>query len=183
MSKNRPIAELNTKELVHALTVMKTFCDQINLHQATMTPITVMPGAVAAYTVSPWTSAQACEPKKDNKSITLADGASQSNSNATSNTKKCCGDKHDPGTPHGNDENMSACQKQKKPCHAVRVDAKAKEKTELGMFYLKNISMNPSDVFPKEMPHKICTNFTCKGKECSNVNCNFIHPKRPSEFK
>jgi hypothetical protein len=76
MSKNRPIAELNTKALVHALTVLKTFCDQINLHQATMTPIMVMPGVVAAYTVFPWNSAQACKPKKDNKSITLADGAS-----------------------------------------------------------------------------------------------------------
>jgi hypothetical protein len=52
MSENYPIAELNIKALVRALTVMKAFCDQINLHQATMTPIMVMPGVVAAYTVS-----------------------------------------------------------------------------------------------------------------------------------
>jgi hypothetical protein len=52
MSKNRLIAELNTNALVHAVTVMKMFCDQINLHQATMTHITVMTGVVAAYTVS-----------------------------------------------------------------------------------------------------------------------------------
>jgi hypothetical protein len=77
MSENCPIAEPNTKALVCALTVMKAFCDQINLHQATMTPITVMPGVLAAYVVSPWNSAQACEPKKDDKRITLADGASQ----------------------------------------------------------------------------------------------------------
>jgi hypothetical protein len=75
-SENFPIAELNTKALVCAVTVMKTFCDHINLHQATMTPIRVMPGVVAAYMVFPWNNAQACEPKKDNKSITLADGAS-----------------------------------------------------------------------------------------------------------
>jgi hypothetical protein len=53
MSKSCPITELNTKALVHALTVMKIFCNQINLHQATMTPITVMPRVVAAYTLSP----------------------------------------------------------------------------------------------------------------------------------
>jgi hypothetical protein len=58
MSESCPITKLNTKALVRALTVMKTFHDQINLHQATMTPITVMPGVVAAYTISPWNSTQ-----------------------------------------------------------------------------------------------------------------------------
>jgi hypothetical protein len=78
---------------------------------------------------------------------------------------------------------MSAHQKQKKPHCAVRVDAMAKEKTDLGMFYLKNASMNPLDVFPKDKPNKNCANITCKGEECSNVICNFIHPKKPSELK
>jgi hypothetical protein len=51
------------------------------------------------------------------------------------------------------------------------------------MFYLKNTSMNPSDVVPKDMFDKICANITCKGKECNKVNCNFIQPKRSSELK
>ncbi len=76
-----------------------------------MTPITVMPGVIAAYTVSPWNSTQACEPKKDNKSITLADGASWSNSNVFSNTKHPHRDKRDTATLDGNDENMYAYQK------------------------------------------------------------------------
>jgi hypothetical protein len=59
MSKSCLIIKLNTKALVHALTIMKTFCDQINLHHTTMTPITVMAGVVAAYTLSPWNSTQA----------------------------------------------------------------------------------------------------------------------------
>ncbi len=75
MSENCPIAKLNIKALVCVLSVTKAFRDQINLHQATMTPIMVMPGNVAAYTVSPWNSAQTCELKKDNKRITLADGS------------------------------------------------------------------------------------------------------------
>ena len=41
MSESRLIAELNTKALVGALTVMKAFCNQINLHQATMLPIVI----------------------------------------------------------------------------------------------------------------------------------------------
>jgi hypothetical protein len=53
MSEACPITKLNTSKLVCALTVLKTFCSQINLHQATMTAITVMPGSVTAYTVSP----------------------------------------------------------------------------------------------------------------------------------
>jgi hypothetical protein len=47
------IAELNTKALVGDLTVIKAFCTQINLHQATMLAIVISPGVVAAYTVSP----------------------------------------------------------------------------------------------------------------------------------
>jgi hypothetical protein len=67
MSESRSITKLKTKALVRSLTVMKTFHDQINLHQATMTSITVMPGVVAAYSLSPWNSTQACGPKKDDK--------------------------------------------------------------------------------------------------------------------
>jgi hypothetical protein len=64
MSKSCLITELNTKALVGAMMVMKMFCDQIKLHQATMTPITGMPGVVAAYTVSPSNNTKACETKR-----------------------------------------------------------------------------------------------------------------------
>jgi hypothetical protein len=60
------------------------------------------------------------------------------------------------------------------------MDTAVKEKKELGMFYLRNISINPLDMFSKDMPNKICTNFICKGKECNNATCDFAHPKRPS---
>jgi hypothetical protein len=162
---------------------MKTFCKQTNLHQATMTPITVIPGAVAAYTVSHWNNTQACRPKKANKNSSLTDGASRSNFNANYYIKQRRRGKHDLATPDESNEKTSACHRQKEPHHAVKVDTAAKKKAELGMFYLKNMSINPLDVFPKDMPHKICTNFTCTGKECNNATCDFIHPKRPSELK
>ena len=53
MSESRPIAELNTKALVGALTVMKAFSDQINLHQATMLPIVISQSVVTSYNISP----------------------------------------------------------------------------------------------------------------------------------
>ncbi len=33
------------------------------------------------------------------------------------------------------------------------------------------------------MPEKLCENFTCKGKECHNANCDFAHPRKASELK
>jgi hypothetical protein len=51
------------------------------------------------------------------------------------------------------------------------------------MFYLHNPSINPADIFPKNMPEKPCVNFTCKGKECNNTNCDFAHPRKALELK
>jgi hypothetical protein len=53
MSESRPITELNTKALVGALTVMKAFRSQINLHQVTMLPIMISQSVAAAYNISP----------------------------------------------------------------------------------------------------------------------------------
>ncbi len=51
------------------------------------------------------------------------------------------------------------------------------------MFYLRNPSMNPADIFPMDIPEKLCANFTCKGKACNNTNCNFAHPRKALELK
>ncbi len=51
------------------------------------------------------------------------------------------------------------------------------------MFFLRNLSINPLDIFPKDMPEKLCANFTCKGKECINTNCDFAHPRKALELK
>jgi hypothetical protein len=75
MTKARPITELNMSTLTSALMVLKTFRSQINLYQATMTAITVMPGSVAAYNANPWNNTQASGLRKDDKN-SLVDGAS-----------------------------------------------------------------------------------------------------------
>ncbi len=160
----------------------RIFCSQINLHQATMTAITVMPGSITAYTVNSWNNTQASGPRKNEK-YSLADGSSCPTSNTTSSPEHHNGGKCDPTTPNTNGDNPPGHQRQKKPCRRVKVDTAAKEKKDLGMFYLRNSSINPLEFFPKNLPKKLCANFTCKGKECNNTNCVFAHPKKALELK
>jgi hypothetical protein len=125
-----------------------------------MTAITVMPGSVTAYTNNLWNNTQASRPRKDDKN-SLADGASCPTSNTTFMPEQCNGGKRDPTTPDTNKDNPSGRQRQKKPRCEVKVDTAAKEKTKLGMLYLRNPSINPADIFPKDMPKKLCAIFTC----------------------
>jgi hypothetical protein len=140
-----------------------------------MLPIVISQSIVASYNISPWNNTQIC-------GLPLG-GKSGSDTKPSPEQRR--GDKRNPTTPPdaANDANSSNCQKQKKPKRGVKVNTAAKDRKDLGMFYLKNPSMNPSDGFPKVMPEKICANFTCKGKECSNASCDFIHPRKPSELK
>ncbi len=82
MTEACPITELNTSALKSALMVSKTFCYHINLHQATMTAITVMPGSVSTYDVNPWKNIQASGLRKEDKN-SLMDCASCPTPNAT----------------------------------------------------------------------------------------------------
>jgi hypothetical protein len=131
MSEACPITELNTSTLKSALTVLKTFCSQINLHQATMTAITFMPGSVTAYNVNSWNNTQASGPGKDEKN-SLADGASRPTSNTTSTPKQRIGGKRNPTTPNTNKDDPSGHQRQTKPHYGVKVDTAAKEKKRFG---------------------------------------------------
>jgi hypothetical protein len=100
------------------LTVLKTFCSQINLHQATMTAITFMPGSAATNTVHPWNNTQASGSRKDEKN-SLADCASCPTSNTTFMPEQRNGGKGNPTTPDTNEDNPSGRQRQKKPCRGV----------------------------------------------------------------
>jgi hypothetical protein len=67
----------------------------------------------------------------------------------------------------------------------VKVDTTAKERKDLGMFTSRiHLSTHPK-FFQRSCPKtkKICADFTCKGKECSNASCDFIHPRKPSKLK
>jgi hypothetical protein len=94
MTKACLITKLNTSALKSALMVLKTFCSQINLHQATMTAITVMPGSVSVYNVNPWNNTQVSGLRMNDKN-SLADGASRPTPNATFTPKQHSGGKRD----------------------------------------------------------------------------------------
>jgi hypothetical protein len=48
---------------------------------------------------------------------------------------------------------------------------------DMGVFFLAKHDLKATDIFPKDLPTKICANFTCKGRECTWENCPYSHPK------
>ncbi|KAL3806489.1 hypothetical protein ACHAXA_009153 [Cyclostephanos tholiformis] len=94
------------------------------------------------------------------------------------------GDKRDPSTPDTSDDNKPSVRQQAKKAKkaSTKADGPTKDRKEMGMFFLKNPNIPPSDIFPKDLPIKLCANFTCKGKECTNANCGFKHPNKASEI-
>ncbi len=104
-----------------------------------MLPIIISQSVVASYNISPWNNTQICgRPLGGKLGFDTKPSPEQRR-----------GDKCDPTTPSdaANDANSSNCQKPKKPKRGVKVDTAAKERKDLGMFYLKNPSINPSNVF------------------------------------
>jgi 2-succinyl-5-enolpyruvyl-6-hydroxy-3-cyclohexene-1-carboxylate synthase len=52
----------------------------------------------------------------------------------------------------------------------------------MGMFFAL-ATAKVTDIFPKDMPDKICADFTCKGRECTRENCSFKHPRSAKELQ
>jgi hypothetical protein len=174
MSETRPITELNSKGLVNAITAFKAFRTQIQLNQAQMTPIIIMPSSVTAYTLSNRNNTQSCPPK-DGVPATTKENANATNSPPAQRR----GNKHVPTTPESPDDNSPPRrQMAKKAKKGSKVDGPAKDRKEMGMFFLKNPNINTSDVFPRDLSIKLCANFTCKGKKCANTICGFKHPTK-----
>ena len=112
--------------------VMKALCDQINLHQANMLPIVISQNVVPSYNISPWNNTQSCGQPL----------GGESGSDTKPSPEQRRGDKCNPTTPNAaNDTNSSKRQKQKKPKRGMKVNTAAKERKDLGMFYLTNPSI------------------------------------------
>jgi hypothetical protein len=72
----------------------------------------------------------------------------------------------------------AAIQRQKKPHrNGATNPAKQRHVTDMGMFFLTKHDMKAIDIFPKDLPTKICADFTCKGCECTRENCPYSHPR------
>jgi hypothetical protein len=51
------------------------------------------------------------------------------------------------------------------------------------MFYLCNPSINPADIFPKDMPKSFALISLVREKSISTINCDFAHPRKALELK
>jgi hypothetical protein len=47
---------------------------------------------------------------------------------------------------------------------------------------LPNLDIRATDIFPKDLPTKICADFTCNGRECTRENCPYSHPRNAREL-
>jgi hypothetical protein len=52
----------------------------------------------------------------------------------------------------------------------------------MGMFFLAKHNIWATDIFPKDLPTKICADFTCKGCKCTGENCPYSHPRNAHEL-
>jgi hypothetical protein len=59
-SESQPILELNIQPLIHAITTMRAFKDNIILHHSLGMPIITMVSSIEAYTLSPWNKTNSC---------------------------------------------------------------------------------------------------------------------------
>jgi hypothetical protein len=90
--------------------------------------------------------------------------------------------KRDPSTPDESTK-AAAIQHQKKPrCNGATNPAKQRNAADMGMFFLTKHDIEAIDIFPKDLPTKICANFTCKGCECTRENCSCSHPRNAREL-
>ena len=175
IGKERPLAELDIKPLQKALTVLNAFEVQLNLHMSQMIPITVFAASVSKFTLNPHNKTNVCLPAP----APVPDISSpESDKTQRNNTKR---------TPASPDESAktAAAQRQKKVRRDGITDSAAKTRpvTDKGMFFVANPSTKATDIFPKDMPDKLCADFTCKGRECTRDTCSFKHPRSAKELQ
>jgi hypothetical protein len=169
MTGSCPLMELNTKPLIKVLTVLKAFEVQLTLTQSTNSPITILSATVSKFSTRiPGT----------NPNLGTLPLVSISAPVLPENTQNQRLDvERDPSTP---DESAKAAavQHQKKPLRNGAVNpTKQCPVSDMGMFFLTRNDIKAIDIFPKDLPTKICANVTCKGRECSRETSPYSHPR------
>jgi hypothetical protein len=48
---------------------------------------------------------------------------------------------------------------------------------DMGMFFLTRNDIKAIDIFPRDLPTKICVDFTCNGRECSREICPYSYSR------
>jgi hypothetical protein len=174
MSGSRPLTELNTNPLTKALTVLKALEDQLTLAQSTNSPITIHAATVSKFSTR--------TPGTNPTLITQASVPVSAFALPENTQTQRCDVKRNPSTP---DEGAKAAavQRQKKPhCNGATDHTKQRPITDMGMFFLTRNDIKAIDIFPKDLPTKICADFTCKGGECTRESCPYSHPRNAREL-
>ncbi len=182
ISKEHPITNLDTRFLTRALRIMRAFIDQIDLAQSTNLPITICRDKIYKYELNPFNnakgSAKATMWFMDN---TRADNAS---SNETQQSRCAEVAKCNSTVTHEGGGKALAAQHSKKALRSGgAADSAKRNVTNMGIFFLHKPDMKAGEIFPKDMPKTVCTNFTCKGRDCTRENCGFKHPRKVGELK
>jgi hypothetical protein len=90
---------------------------------------------------------------------------------------QCRNAKHNPSTPDEESTKAAATQRQKKPrCNGAINPTKQTPVTDMGMFFLAKYDIKATDIFPKDLPTKICADFTCKACKYTRENYPYSHP-------
>ncbi len=160
--------------LVKVLTFLKAFEDQPTLAQSTNSPIPILAATVSKFsTRSPGTNSNAGTPAP----VPVSASAHPENT-----LNQCRNANRDPSTPDESTK-AAATQRQKKPRqNGATNPAKQPPVMDMGMFFLTKHDIKATDIFPKDLPNKICANFTCKGHECTRENCPYSHPRNAREL-
>jgi hypothetical protein len=149
--------------------VLRAFKDQLTLVQSTNSPIPILAATVSKFsTKSPGTNSNVGTPAP---APVFASALPENTQN------ECQIVKHDLSTPDKNTK-VAAIRRQNKPCrNGATNPAKQHHVTDMGMFFLTKHNIKATDIFQKDLPTKICADFTCKGHKCTRENCSYSHPR------
>jgi hypothetical protein len=185
-SENHPILEPNIQPLVCAITTLRAFEDNIILHQFLGTPIVTMVSSIKAYTLHPLNKTNFCNnssPAAFPLAINLGNNLNHqckptntSPSDKVSHTS--AGDKRKTTTSEGGAE-PSPAQYQKKQPQTVTNNTKKPAQFDMSMFWLCHSKIRMSEIFPWDLPDRVCIHFCCRGRECKrelNTAYPFFHP-------
>jgi hypothetical protein len=80
----------------------------------------------------------------------------------------------------------SPVQRQKKQCRVLTNNTVQRAQSDMGMFWLSYPKMKMKEIFPLDLPEKVCIQFCCRGQECkrdSDIVCPCLHPHSLEDLK
>lgn len=166
VSENRPLEDLDLSEIIKAVSVLLALLEEVKRAQAQGVPLIVPPQLVSRFTASggiPTSQAVRAlvTPPAQNKRD----------------------DKRLPATTPGRLDSALESPAKKTRRSSSSSEASGYVKKEYGMFLLYAPGSTNSNIFPPGVKDRVCVDFTCKGRECTNSTCpSSMHPRRPQNM-